>query len=131
MAAMSLLPSAEGADGGWDEVPRILARIKPPVFPRARFDVKTYGAVGDGKTDCSVAITKAIVACNGAGGGTVTFPAGVFSEKSLIFFSYPRPPARGLLNSCIARSRSYSLFSSSHTSLSQSTFSALPRTVSR
>src|SRR5437763_12948354 len=78
IAALNLANIAEGADGGWEDVPRILARIKAPVFPNRRFDVARYGAVGDGKTDCSAAIAKAIGECNSAGGGRVTFPAGVF-----------------------------------------------------
>jgi polygalacturonase len=40
------------------------------------FDIRTYGAVGDGKTVDSPAINKAIEAAAAAGGGTVLFPAG-------------------------------------------------------
>src|SRR5437660_8106989 len=39
----------------------------------AIFDIRTYGAVGDGKTVCSPAINKAIDAAAAAGGGTVYF----------------------------------------------------------
>ena len=39
------------------------------------FDVRAYGAVGDGRTVDSVAIRKAFTACALAGGGTVLFPA--------------------------------------------------------
>jgi polygalacturonase len=38
---------------GWDAVPDILKRIVPPIFPKAEFNIKDYGAVGDGKTDCT------------------------------------------------------------------------------
>jgi polygalacturonase len=62
----------------WSAIPLILARIKPPVFPQKQFDVASYGAVPDGKTDCTEAIAKAIAACNAAGGGSVTFRQGVF-----------------------------------------------------
>ena len=59
-AALSLLPgAAEPASSGWDEVPRILARIKPPVFPDRVFDVSKYGAVGDGRSDATEAIAMA------------------------------------------------------------------------
>jgi polygalacturonase len=62
----------------WDDLPRVLARIKPPIFPNRQFDTATYGAVPDGKTDCTSAIAKAIAACSAAGGGVVTFKSGVF-----------------------------------------------------
>ena len=61
-----------GATSGWDAVPGILARIKPPMFPDRAFDVTRYGAVGDGATDCTAAFRAAIDACTKAGGGRVT-----------------------------------------------------------
>ena len=42
------------------------------------FDVRTFGAVGDGKTVDTPAINKAIEAAAAAGGGTVYFPAGTY-----------------------------------------------------
>ena len=42
------------------------------------FDVKTFGATGDGKTLDSPAINKTIEAAAAAGGGTVRFPAGTY-----------------------------------------------------
>ncbi len=62
----------------WDEVPRILARIQPPVFPRRDFVVTRFGAVGDNRTDCTAAFAKAIAACHAAGGGRVLVPSGDF-----------------------------------------------------
>jgi polygalacturonase len=49
----------------------------------AAFDVKSFGAVGDGKTSDRVAINKAIAAASAAGGGTVYFPAGTYSTGSI------------------------------------------------
>ena len=42
------------------------------------FNVKEYGAAGDGRTLDTVAIGKAIHAANAAGGGTVLFPPGKY-----------------------------------------------------
>jgi polygalacturonase len=63
---------------GWDLVPEILRRIKPPTFPARDFDVTKYGAKGDGTTDCTAAFRDAVAACNKAGGGRVVVPAGKF-----------------------------------------------------
>jgi polygalacturonase len=50
------------------------AAASPPVA--GSFDVRTFGATGDGKTLDSPSINKAIDAASAAGGGTVMFPAG-------------------------------------------------------
>ena len=62
----------------WQQLPAILARIKPPVFPNRDFDITKFGAVGDNKTDCTEAFRKAITSCNSSGGGRVVVPAGQF-----------------------------------------------------
>src|SRR5947209_4417758 len=63
---------------GWDDLPAILARIKPPQFPAHDFKITDYGAVAGGAADSTEAIRKAIEACHAAGGGRVVVPAGVF-----------------------------------------------------
>jgi polygalacturonase len=49
----------------------------------AEFDVKAYGATGDGATIDTPAINKAIDAAAAAGGGTVVFPAGTYASYSI------------------------------------------------
>lgn len=66
------------AASGWDAVPAILARIRPPSFPNRDFEITRYGAVGDGAKDSTEAIRAAIAAANKAGGGRVVVPPGRF-----------------------------------------------------
>lgn len=58
--------------------------VTPTSTPSATpHNVKTYGAKGDGSTDDTTAINNAISAANAAGGGTVLFPSGTYSSKSI------------------------------------------------
>jgi polygalacturonase len=76
LCGIALSVGAETAE--WKQVPEILAHIVPPILPAREFDITQFGAVGDGKTDCTAAIAKAIDACAEAGGGHVVVPAGDF-----------------------------------------------------
>jgi polygalacturonase len=51
------------------------------------YNIKDYGAVGDGKTLNTDAINKAITACADNGGGTVFVPAGNFVTGTVLFKS--------------------------------------------
>jgi polygalacturonase len=52
--------------------------VPPPSIPQRTFSITDYGAVADGATLNTSAISKAIAACESAGGGTVNVPAGRF-----------------------------------------------------
>lgn len=73
---------------GWDDVPEVLSRINAPEFPSAQFDITQYGAKGDGITDCTGAIKKAIDACSLAGGGRVVVPSGKYLTGAIHLKTY-------------------------------------------
>jgi polygalacturonase len=52
----------------------------------AELDVRNFGAVADGKTDCTAAIQKALDAANGTG-DTVDMPPGTYLSKPLTIYS--------------------------------------------
>ncbi len=70
--------AVDQSSAAWAQVPAILKSIVPPMFPAQEFSITRFGAVGDGKTDCTKAIAKAIDACVETGGGRVVIPAGEF-----------------------------------------------------
>ena len=49
-----------------------------PQIPQSVFSIADYGAVSDGNTLNTTAITKAIAACKAAGGGVVHIPSGQY-----------------------------------------------------
>ncbi len=66
------------ASDPWAVAQTVLSRIQPPAFPDREFLVTQFGARPDGKTDCTQAFRKAILACHQAGGGRVVVPAGEY-----------------------------------------------------
>ncbi len=68
---------------GWAQVEKILSQIVPPKFPARDFNLTAYGAVSDGKTDCTEAFKRAIAACREAGGGRAVVPAGTYRRSSM------------------------------------------------
>jgi polygalacturonase len=83
--AAAAMRYARGAaeTGAARQMSAVLARIQPPRFPDRQFDILKYGAVADGRTDCSDALAKAIQACFSAGGGTVIVPRGIFLTAAI------------------------------------------------
>jgi len=75
--------TATATDDPWAAVPAILARLHAPVFPDRNFPITDYGAVGDGKTDCTAAIRQAIADCSAAGGGHVVVPTVVVQTRDI------------------------------------------------
>ena len=70
------------SENPWDaEVPKILARIKAPVFPKRDFVITKFGAKTGVANDSSAAIAQAIDVCSKAGGGRVVIPSGEFAVR--------------------------------------------------
>lgn len=63
---------------GWDALPKILENIQPSQFPSRDFDITQFGAVGDGTTDCTEALQRAIEKCSASEGGRVIVPKGIY-----------------------------------------------------
>ncbi|MFC1633801.1 alpha-glucuronidase family glycosyl hydrolase [Planctomycetota bacterium] len=62
----------------------ILSRLTAPNLASVgTFNVRHYGAVGDGTVNDAPAINKAIDACNAAGGGTVFVLSGIYTSGSI------------------------------------------------
>lgn len=80
-AADSVPTAAPGEE--WKQMRKILKRVVPPEFPARDFVITNFGAVADSGTDCAPAISQAIDACAGAGGGRVVIPAGNFLSGAI------------------------------------------------
>ncbi|MDR3665453.1 MAG: glycoside hydrolase family 28 protein [Ignavibacteriaceae bacterium] len=65
-------------DSGWKDLNKILKSIKPPEFADKSYLITDFGALADGKTDCTSAIRDAVEKCTRMGGGKVIVPEGTF-----------------------------------------------------
>jgi len=74
------------AVGGAFGLPAPAAETSFPAGPRI-VDVKTHGAVGDGKTLDGRAINRAIEICHASGGGVVYLPPGVYLSGTVVLKS--------------------------------------------
>src|SRR5258708_38549886 len=81
MAGLSVAGGATALRGGAPRAAQAPATAtgERPVY----FDVRRYGAKGDGITTDTPAINAAIDAAANVGGGTVIFPAGVYACYSI------------------------------------------------
>jgi polygalacturonase len=61
-----------------------LGLVQPPAMSVTTYNVKDYGAKGDGSANDTSAINKAITAANGAGGGIVRFPSGTYESANSV-----------------------------------------------
>jgi polygalacturonase len=77
-ATNPILLTDGSAEDPWSEATKILARIKPPVFPQRDFKIIDHGAVADGSRDSTDEIRRAIEVCHAAGGGRVVVSPGLF-----------------------------------------------------
>ena len=80
-------PAGSNYEDPWDQLPEILARIRPPGFPDRDFLITDFGAEEGDSGDASQAISDAITACADAGGGRVVVPAGLFMTGPVVLRS--------------------------------------------
>jgi polygalacturonase/pectin methylesterase-like acyl-CoA thioesterase len=84
VANITVKPSSSTPTGDGQDIQSYLtnlpfqANVTVPQFPDQTFNIKDYGAVGDGTTKNTDAFAKAITDCNQAGGGIVDVPAGIW-----------------------------------------------------
>ncbi|UFU02783.1 glycoside hydrolase family 28 protein [Ruania suaedae] len=72
---------------GWHRADAIVRRVQPPTFPDHEVRVEDHGAVGDGRSDCSAAITAAIDDVRRSGGGRVVLGAGTYRTGPIRLYS--------------------------------------------
>ncbi len=84
---VSALVFTAGCGTAGPAVPFDMPVITAPSFPDRVFDIRDYGAVGDGKTMNTRAIASAIGACFEAGGGKVLVPAGSWLTGPIVLKS--------------------------------------------
>ena len=78
MAPAMIAMGVRVASANWDMTGLIRSRIRLPQIRPEDFAITDFGAVGDGKTDCTAAIAAAVAAASASGGGRVIVPRGVF-----------------------------------------------------
>ena len=77
------LSNGDGGENEWVDAGTIAVRAAESVVDRV-FDVRAYGAVGDGRANSTRAVAKTIAAAEEAGGGIVFFPQGRYLMNETI-----------------------------------------------
>src|SRR5690625_7551926 len=80
-------PAGSNYEDPWEQLPEILARIRPPGFPDRDFLITDFGAEEGDSGDASQAISDAIAACADTGGGRAVVPAGLFMTGPVLLRS--------------------------------------------
>lgn len=75
---ISVFGQEDALQNPWDQVSKITDNIVLPEFPIDSYDITSYGAMGDGVTDCTEAFRTAMKLCSENGGGKVIVPPGTF-----------------------------------------------------
>jgi hypothetical protein len=75
--------NGDGGDGEWVDAGSMTVRVPDPE-PTESFDVRAYGANGDGKADSTRAIKAAMDAASEIGGGIVYFPRGRYLVSDML-----------------------------------------------
>jgi polygalacturonase len=83
--------SAQGSTNKYDfarlckNLPFKMPVLSVPKFPNKTFNIKDFGAVGDGQTVNTPSFAKAVDACSKSGGGKIIVPAGIWLTGPIIF----------------------------------------------
>ena len=79
LPALLFAPTTKAQDDSFNAaVNGILKNIHPPKFKDAVYNITSYGAIADGKTDTKAIFDKVIDLCSVSGGGEVLVPKGAF-----------------------------------------------------
>jgi hypothetical protein len=83
--------NGHGGEWGWGGGATLVVKAAE-IWPSTLFNVREFGAKGDGVSDDSAALRKALAAAEKAGGGIVYLPAGTYAVREAFFL-----PAKTLL----------------------------------
>ncbi len=81
-AALEVTSDDQAPEGPATDTDVVQVRVKPTPGNSQVFNVRDFGALGDGVADDAAAIRAAIAAATSSGGGTILFPPGRYSIQS-------------------------------------------------